>query len=71
LRKPFDRHKIGGIIIEAYGEIDIGGVVLIEGVKKPEDRSGENTQHYGFPIPPIKFQNVEYADEKSHLPGVW
>jgi hypothetical protein len=71
LRKPFDRDEVGVIVIEAYGEIDIGGIVLIEGVKKPEDRSGEDTQHYGLPIPPIEFQYIEYADEKTHLAGVW
>src|SRR5690606_29338527 len=42
------------VIIEDQRQIDICCVPVVKGIKKPEDRSCNDTQRYGLPVLPIK-----------------
>jgi hypothetical protein len=55
------------IVIKKEGKGDRRGVAFVQSVKKPKDRSGKNTEHYGLPVFLVEAQNVEYRIEKAHL----
>ena len=55
------------IVIKYEREADRRGIAFVQGIKKPKDRSGKNTEHYGLPVFLIEAQNVEYGIEKAHL----
>ena len=49
-RQRFYRYVPFLIILKRYGETNVGRVVFVKGVKKPEDRSGKYAQYYGLPV---------------------
>lgn len=38
------------IILKSYWEAEVGGIALVKRIKKPEDRSCKNAEHYGLPV---------------------
>jgi hypothetical protein len=53
-------------VVEGKRKAYVGCIRFVQGIKKPENRSGKDAQYDRLPISFIETQHIQYGNNKTH-----